>query len=370
MELDQVFQAIEETKILERLLSQEKLFLLGDSATVEYIRGFSVKLKLNSNHYYHELAADHLPELQNLVPQLEQYQAIIVVSLTKEANLLSAIKAELEPLVNVPILGLFSDIFINLLCHQPLLQPLVKARQKPTTSYAILTTPRSGSTYLCELLQSTQIAGHPSEHLRLAAQELALYCNFNYLTLLEHLITYRISDNGVFGTKIISHFLFELQKAKLDFKQIFQSIERFILLVRKDKLAQAVSLVVAQKTAVWHLHHHHQGKKDSDYQSKLENIEIDRALLDDVEQKYNFINKQEARLKQLLANQQIEPLIVVYEDILDNAEQQIERIIDFLAIAKPADYQMQINSGIKRMPSRISQEIMEQYQARKATSIK
>ncbi len=183
-------------------------------------------------------------------------------------------------------------------------------------------------------------------------------------------MTYRISDNGVFGTKIISHFLFELKTAKPDFKQIFQSIDQFILLVRKDKLAQAVSLVVAQKTEVWHLHHHQKQQKDNDYQSKLENIEIDRALLDDVEQKYNFITRQEARLKQLLANHQIEPLIVVYEDILDNAEQQIERILEFLAIAKPADHQMRINSGIKKMPSRLSQEIIEQYQAQKAPSIK
>ncbi|MEL6441436.1 MAG: Stf0 family sulfotransferase [Cyanobacteria bacterium J06621_8] len=367
MEIAAIFQAIEETKLLERLLSQDKLFFVGEAEPLNYIKDFCGSLKANDSNYYYDSAAQ-LSELKNMAPELEQYQAIIVVSLADEINLSLTIKTELESLVKIPILRLFTDIFINLLCQQPLLQPLNPEIQTPSTSYAILTTPRSGSTYLCELLYSTKIAGHPKEHLRLAAQELARYCNFNYVTLLQHLMSYQTSSNGVFGTKIISHFLFEFKQTKPDFQQVFKSIDKFILLVRRDKLAQAVSLELAQKTAVWHLHHSQKRVKDSDYQSKLDSIEIDHALLNEVEKKYNFIIKQEGRLKQLLANNQIDPLVVVYEDILENAEQQIKNILDFLAIARPEAEQMQIKSGIKRMPSRISQEIMQQYQLKKAPS--
>ena len=303
-----------------------------------------------------------LDDIVKNISQTNKYQAIIVVSLADETALSLAVKEQNKLPAELPVLRLFADVFINLLCRQPLLQAVSEQSKKPSISYAILTTPRSGSTYLCELLDSTKIAGNPSEHLRLAVQELSLYCNFNYLNLLNNLMTYRVSPNGVFGTKLISHFLFELKQTKLDFKQIFQWVDKFILLVRKDKVAQAVSLVIAQKTEVWHLHNNRQ---NTNYQSKLENIEINDALFDEVEQKYDFINQQEARLKKLLANNHIEPLTVVYEDILDNAELQINRILDFLAISKPESEEIKINSGIKRMPSSTSQEIIQQYQQRK-----
>lgn len=366
MEVTKVFQAVEETQFLKKLSSEEKLFFIGDLRPLKYIQAFFANHKKNDTNYYYDLSANKLTDLQQDILISGQYQAIIIVSLEDETSLALTVQDHLATFSKLPILKLFEDIFINNLCQKSLLATTSEQIQKPDISYAILTTPRSGSTYLCELLASTKIAGHPSEHLRLATQELAYHCNFNYLKLLDNLMTYRITNNSVFGTKFISHFLFELQQMSSDFKQVFKSIDKFILLIRKDKLAQAVSLVVAQKTEVWHLHNNN-NSKNINYQAKLENIEIDNQLLNDVAQKYDFICKQEARLKKVLANNQIEPLIVVYEDIVANAELQINNILDFLAIAKPESYQMQINSGIKRMPSRISQEIMQQYQQRKST---
>ena len=362
MELAQIFQAIEETRLLKQLSTQSKLFLIGDAAPLAYIKNFFAGQQNIDHNYYYDLSTQTIAELNN-VPDLNLYQAIIVVSLENEASLLSTVDQQLSTVVHPVILQLFADIFINLLCDRDLLQTAPQNNHKPKTAYAILTTPRSGSTYLCDLLNSTAIAGHPSEHLRLATQELARHCNFNYLKLLDNLLEYRTTSNGVFGTKLISHFLFELQRTKPDFQQIFQSIEQFILLIRKDKLAQAISLVLAQKTEVWHLH---SDARKTSYQSELESIEIDDHLLNDVEQKVIFIEQQEARLKKILADHQIQPLVVVYEDILDDAPAEINRILDFLKIAKPEDHVMQITSGIKRMPSSVSQKIIHQYQERKS----
>ena len=367
MKLDKVFQAVEETQFLKKLSSQEKLFFIGNFAPLKYIQDFFAHHKQTDTNYYYDLSANQLDDLQEDTLITGQYRAIVVVSMKKESALLSAVTKQVAPISQLPILRLFGDIFINTLCQKSLLEPVTSKTQQAAISYAIVTTPRSGSTYLCDLLDSTNIAGHPSEHLRLAAQELAKHCNFNYLTLLNNLIEHRVTNNGVFGTKLISHFLFELQQTKPDFRRIFKSIDKFILLIRKDKLAQAVSLVVAQQTEVWHLHNN---GKNTNYQSKLDNIEINSKLLDNVEQKYDFIHKQEARLKKVLSNNQSSPLIVVYEDILDDAELQINRILDFLAIAKPESYTMQINSGIKRMPSSISQEIIKQYQQRKSLELR
>ena len=361
MESAQIFKAVEETQFLRILSSQSRLFFVGDSASLTYIKNFFSQIKTSDDNYYYDLSNRALAEL-NIIPQLNLYQAIVVVSLEDETALSSTLSQQLS-VAHPIILRLFADIFVNRMCDRKLLQPSSNNPQKPKKSYAILTPPRSGSTYLCDLLDSTTIAGHPLEHIRMATQELSLYCNFDYLNLLDNLMQYRTTSNGVFGTKIISHFLFELRQAKPDFKEIFQAIDRFILLIRKDTVAQAVSLVLAQKTEVWHIHHN---DKKASYQSILDSIEINDELLDDVEQKVVFIKQQENRLKKVLANHNKEPLLVVYEDILDDAPREINRILDFLGIVIPPGHTMQISSGIKRMPSAITQQIIKQYRQRKS----
>ena len=364
MKSEQLFHAIEETQILRQLSSQDRLFLIGESAPLEYIKNFvNIHQQINNNYYY-DLSTHELDRLSIIAPDLSYYRAIIIVSLQDEDLLFQKVQQNAKQ-IDLPILKLFGDVFINLLCHRQLLQPASNQIKKPPISYAIVTTPRSGSTYLCDLLDSTGIAGHPSEHLRQAALELSLDCNFNYLKLLHNLLQYRTSENGVFGTKFISHFFFDFQQAKPDFKQIFNSIDRFILLIREDKVAQAVSLVLAQKTQIWHIRN---SIKNISYKSKLEDVAIDDALLNDVEQKYEFLNQQEARLKKILVANKVEHMLLIYEDILKDPELQINRILDFLKIARPENYVMNINSEIKKMPSNISQEIIDQFKHRKSTA--
>ena len=361
MKSAQIFQAVEETRFLKKLSAYERLFFIGNSAPLEYMQKFfaneaPLRHRESVRNFYFDLESNSLRDLTHF-SSLKQYQAIVVVSLEDEALLSTQVKQQLTGIDCPPILNLFGDIFVNLLCQIPLLEPLSPQLRSPEISYAIFTTPRSGSTYLCNLLESTGIAGYPGEHLRFAAQELARYCNFDYLKLLDSLRSYRVTNNGVFGTKLISHFLLELKQTKPDFQQIFPAIDKFILLVRQDKVAQAVSLVIAQRTEIWHLRGNGQ---NANYQAKLENIAIDDALLDDVAQKHEFILRQEARLQKILDLQNIEPLTIVYEDILQDARREIERILDFLAI-DDRDNQLQIDSNIKRMPSAVSQKIIQRY---------
>jgi trehalose 2-sulfotransferase len=368
MILAKTFQAVEETQFLKKLSSQDRLFFIGESEILDYIQSFFNNEQQSAHNHYYDLTKCKLDNISAEMLNSEQYQAIIIVSFQNEIALFQEVKQKIHELkLDIPILRLFADVFINLLCHKELLQATLDQLQKPPISYAILTTPRSGSTYLCDLLDSTRIAGYPTEHLRLATQELARYCNFDYLRLLNNLMQYRITSNGVFGTKFISHFLFELQLTKPDFKQIFDFLDKFILLIRKDKVAQAVSLVLAQQTEVWHIYNSN-NSKSINYQSKLKNIIINDALLKNVEQKQAFINKQEEKLKQILATYQIEPLEIFYEDIVENPEFQINQILDFLKITKPQHHTLQVNTGVKKMPSNISQEIVRQFTHRTSTT--
>ena len=362
MKLEQLFAVIEETQILKKLSFQRQLFFIGNPDALNYLKVF-FDAKTLAKNYYFQLENNQLKDLSNELEALRNCNAIIVVSLDDEAQLFKNVSEQIINLkVNLPVLKLFDDLFVNNLCNKNLLQRADDQFKKPKTSYAILTPPRSGSTFLCDLLLSTEIAGYPSEHLRDAALTLSRNCNFDYIRLLHNLMQCQTTDNGVFGTKFISHFLLDFKQTKFDFDQIFNSIDKYIFLVRRDKIAQAVSIVLAQRTEVWHIR---DNLKDLTYQSKLKTVDIDEALLEDVEQKYEFIKRQEARMHQLLENYQIKSLQVEYEDIVENAELQVERILKYLDITKPEQYSMNIHSQIKKMPSNISEEIISQFKQKK-----
>ncbi|MGD1918873.1 MAG: Stf0 family sulfotransferase, partial [Pleurocapsa sp.] len=275
MSLAEIFQAIEETRLLKTLSRHEKIFFVGETEPIKYIQDFFASCKQADSNFYYDLSAYSLKDIYIFLSKDVKYRAIVVVSVVSETSLFSEVQQKLSSLkIEIPIIRLFADIFINLMCHRDLLQLTSNQLIKPKTSYAIMTTPRSGSTYFCDLLTSTEIAGYPIEHLRLANQELALNCDFDYFKLLFNLMHHRVSDNQVFGTKIISHFLFELRKARPKFRNIFKLIDKYVLLVRQDKVAQAVSLVIAQKTAVWHIQKNNSQEDAGDrtYKSALENI--------------------------------------------------------------------------------------------------
>lgn len=372
MTLAQTFQAVEETRFLSRLSLEEQLLFIGEPEPLDYIQSFLSQSQAIDSNSYLPTSENNLAKLAIFLPDWHQYQAIIVVSWQQENELLLEIKKYLITWqIPLPVIRLFADSFINLICQRRLLQGASDTLIKPKISYAIMTTPRSGSTHFCDLLDSSKIAGYPAEHLRLATQELAKNCNFDYLRLLSNLMQYRITENGVFGTKFISHFLFELQQTKFDFRQIFKSIDKFILLIRKDKVAQAVSLLIAQKTEVWHI----QNQSNQDhvnyqfYQSQLESIQINDDLLAEVAHKHQFINNQEKRLRKILQNNQINPLEIYYEDIVADPQMEINRVLDFLEILPSSGYTIELNSKIKKMSAKISQEIIRQYQQKNSASL-
>ena len=363
MNLVKTFQAIEETRFLKKLSLLDNLFFVGEAEALNYIQNFFAHHKQCDRNFYYDLPNHSLNNLPIFFQNCNSDRSIIVVSMEQEASLFLQVKQIFADIEEVTIVRLFADVFINLVCHTNPLQLTSDEFIEPKTSYAVLTTPRSGSTYFCELLGSTGIAGYPIEHLRAANQELALNCNFDYFRLLYNLMQHRVTENGVFGTKLISHFLFELRQAKPRFKNIFKTIDNYILLVRKDKVAQAVSLVLAQKTNVWHIQKHvSQHNPDYlGYQAALENIEIDDKLLAEVKQKHQFVKNQENRLRNMLRVNQIEPLEIVYEDIMENAAAQIIKVLNFLEISLPSHQAIRLDSEKKKMPSELSQAIIRQY---------
>ena len=124
-------------------------------------------------------------------------------------------------------------------------------------AFIIAMTPRSGSSYLCDLMGASGRLGQPGEFLnpeflpallqRCPAEKPAEF--------LSHVLKERMSRNGVSGLKA-SWFQFANFLDLLDDEHCLGGI-RFISLRRADTVAQAVSLFTATRTQVFHTNIEH-----------------------------------------------------------------------------------------------------------------
>ncbi|WP_246675623.1 MULTISPECIES: Stf0 family sulfotransferase [unclassified Mesorhizobium] len=141
-------------------------------------------------------------------------------------------------------------------------------------AYVICGTPRTGSTLLCKLLASTKAAGDPHSFYRrqdvpewaeewgLPGRDTMGELEFN-AAYLNAAIAAGKGGTGIFGLRLMRENLDELSAIldrifpglvsdKARFERAFGRV-LYIHLSREDKLAQAVSLVKAQQTGLWHV---------------------------------------------------------------------------------------------------------------------
>ena len=140
----------------------------------------------------------------------------------------------------------------------------------PATSYFICATPRSGSTLLCGLLASTDVAGRPESYFRAPDQQSwadrwklprDLGGGIDYSAFVRAAQGAGSTPNGVFAARVMWGTMDELVAnlrgvgatgTDLDvLRQAFGPV-RFVFLPRRDTVAQAVSWARAEQTQYWH----------------------------------------------------------------------------------------------------------------------
>ena len=141
------------------------------------------------------------------------------------------------------------------------------------SSYIIAATPRSGSTLLCDLLSGTGIAGQPHSYYR--REDILDYARkwgvsspdvigdeaFER-TYLEAVRRAGAAQTGIFGLRLmwssvaeLSARLSAIHRDRLDDPARFELAfgkPLYIHLSRRDKVAQAVSLLQARQSGLWH----------------------------------------------------------------------------------------------------------------------
>ena len=138
-------------------------------------------------------------------------------------------------------------------------------------SYIICTAPRTGSTLLAEALKVTGRAGRPAEYFDIHAHNEQYWIRTlgirNDAEYIEKVVEAGTTSNGVFGLKVHFHQLRAVHAKLLAAAQSQKvngpamSVEallrarfgepRYIWLMRRNKVAEAISYYRAAKTGLW-----------------------------------------------------------------------------------------------------------------------
>lgn len=212
----------------------------------------------------------------------------------------------------------------------------------PAAAYAIVTSPRSGSTLLCRLLRETGCAGRPESYFHQPSVEAwregvdaprAATAHDQLRAILSAAIERGRGRGNVFGLRLQRHsFAFFIEQMRnlfptgseaALFDQAFGPT-RFVHLTREDKLAQAVSYIRAEQSGLWHRH------VDG---SEIERLAPPREPDYDAERiaaQLAEFERSEAEWQDWFVAQSITPLRLTYGALSANPKGTVAQVLEFL----------------------------------------
>jgi LPS sulfotransferase NodH len=212
----------------------------------------------------------------------------------------------------------------------------------PRRCYVVCTIPRSGSNLLTDGLRDTRRAGMPKQFFLPKGEsrygaELGFDAAADYAAYVRGVVNNKTTRNEVFGFKLMSwyldYFLTRLREthgfgnsATDDLELLRKAFPRlrFVRIVRRHKLRQALSTARALQTGLWKVQ---KGK------SILREPEFDPDL---IEQSLREAERQEAIWDDFFRRIGITPFKVEYENLCQDYERTIRAALNFLRIKFPA----------------------------------
>ncbi|AGT10920.1 Stf0 family sulfotransferase [Paracoccus aminophilus] len=220
-----------------------------------------------------------------------------------------------------------------------------------SVSYLICATPRSGSTLLCELLAASGVAGTPDSFFmdpvdpvwraewKLPAPELSRTKGYA-AAYLDAAIAAGSGGTGVFGLRLMQKDLAGLLAligavhpgAGSDQARLAAAFGRvsYLHLTRSDKLGQAISLVKAEQTGLWH---RAADGRELERLSPPQAPEYDFAR---IRAKLAALEAYDAAWRAWFAAQGITPMTVAYEELAARPTETIAAICRALGVTLPA----------------------------------
>lgn len=200
----------------------------------------------------------------------------------------------------------------------------------------ILSTQRSGSTMVCDDIAGAEVLGRPSEYFIKVIESIGKVGADEMKKLIEDAVCKGETANGVAAVKIMSNQIKSIGKAIHDaglcdgadvercFFEYFKDAV-FVRVIRTDKVAQAVSRIMAKKTDVYHA---------ADSIAGMENMlgkvakKRDESSLeydyDEIEEEVDLIRKEEQYLNAFIKRQGVNVERIIYEEAVVNRDYVLE----------------------------------------------
>jgi LPS sulfotransferase NodH len=183
----------------------------------------------------------------------------------------------------------------------------------------------------------------------------------SYRQHLERTFELGTTDNGVFGAKLMWSQLSELRLlagelpeyaglSRFELLQRLFDCPRYIRVVRRDKVRQAVSLWRALQTRRWRLEHAADSREPVVLHYRFEGI---NHLV-------QAFHEEDRAWKEFFAACGVTPLTIVYEDDLDvDPARSVRKALDFIGVAPPPGWQA--GEPTKRQADAKSEEWVAAY---------
>lgn len=242
-------------------------------------------------------------------------------------------------------------------------------------TYIVCSTMRSGSTLLCDLLNNTKLAGQPQEFFLPKWEKKSQFAPTNYPEYLQKMLELFASSNGVSGVKLmwcnceevirrLRETFESTSKSDLELlEDIFPNL-KFIFISRRSKVRQAISLARSVKTKRWNKYQDNKNPRKISF-NRYGNIS------NSPKNPYPYISpgslkiylsqieKDESAWFKFFQNHNIEPQIIIYEELIQNKQKNIIDVLKFLEI--PVTENINLDSVLKKQADFYTELLVLQY---------
>lgn len=244
------------------------------------------------------------------------------------------------------------------------------SNRKPMDAYFLCSTPRTGSTLLCSFLKSSGVAGNPESYFRKEDRgrwsekwgiSASTHPSCPFSAFLNAAIAAGRSENGVFAARIMWGTMEELiadlarlypdtRGNDLDLLHRAFGASRLVYLKRKDTLAQAVSLLRAVQTDIWHV---------TDSIGTSNDVEPPRYDFQIIREYKEQAEDHNAAWLAWFRMNGIDPLPIVYEELDRDPVAETCKILDYLELELP--HGVKLSAKNKRLSDQINTAWIERF---------